>query len=79
MEILNKLSTLNPRTGRQGPIGGRFEQIGYQKESPSVRNSFSQQPMNFARGFRAAHRQSPQGRTRSCNVTDLWLDFLAIR
>ncbi|HSF79546.1 MAG TPA: alkyl sulfatase dimerization domain-containing protein [Steroidobacteraceae bacterium] len=80
-EILNKLVYAEPANQEaKDLLADVFEQIGYQQESPSVRNSF------LAAAFELRHGV-PGGVTpkaASPDViramgTDLWLDYLGIR
>lgn len=80
-EILNKLVYAEP--GNQVAkdlLADVFEQIGYQKESPSVRNSFLAGAYELRSGIPTGASPKTAGpdviRAMS---TDLWLDFLAIR
>lgn len=80
-EILNKLVYGEP-DNQQGKdlLADIFEQIGYQQESPSVRNSF------LAAAYELRNK-IPQGSTpktagpdtTKAMATELWLDFLGIR
>lgn len=81
MEILNKLVFAEP--GNQPAkdlLADVYEQIGYQKESPSVRNSFLAGAFELRNGI-------PQGASPKtagpdmirAMTTGLWLDFLGIR
>ena len=79
-EILNKLVYAEPNNteGRQ-LLADAFEQIGYQMESPSVRNSF----LAAAYELRTGISQGNAARSVGPDVvramgTDLWLDFLGI-
>ena len=80
-EILNKLVYAQP--GNQEAkdlLADVFEQIGYQRESPSVRNSFLAAALELRSGI-------PEGAPAKVSGPDLvramstqqWLDFLAIR
>lgn len=80
-EILNKLVYAEPQNQEaKDLLADVFEQIGYQKESPSVRNSFLAAAYELRNGI-------PEGATPSTSgpdvveamSTELWLDFLAIR
>jgi alkyl sulfatase BDS1-like metallo-beta-lactamase superfamily hydrolase len=81
MEILNKLVYAEP--GNQAAkdlLANVFEQIGYQKESPSLRNGFLAAAFELRSGIPAG--ASPKGTGPDmvrAMTTDLWLDFLAIR
>ena len=81
MEILNKLVYAEPNNqAAKDLLGDVYEQIGYQKESPSVRNSFLAGAFELRNGI-------PQGASPKtagpdmirAMTTELWLDFLAIR
>ena len=57
-----------------------FEQIGYQQESPSVRNSFLAGAYELRNGIPAGASPKSTGPDMiRAMSTDLWLDFLAIR
>jgi alkyl sulfatase BDS1-like metallo-beta-lactamase superfamily hydrolase len=80
VEILNKLVYAEPdNTAAKDLLADVYEQIGYQKESPSVRNSFLAAAYELRNGI-------PQGTTISTAsldtvrgmATELWLDFLGI-
>jgi alkyl sulfatase BDS1-like metallo-beta-lactamase superfamily hydrolase len=81
MEILNKLVYAEPTNQAAKDLQADiFEQIGFQKESPSVRNSFLAGAYELRNGI-------PQGASPKTGgpdvikamTTDLWLDFLGIR
>ena len=80
-EILNKLVYAEP--GNQGAkdlLADVFEQIGYQQESPSVRNSFLAAAMELRSGIpTGASPKSAGPDIIRAMSTELWLDFLAIR
>ncbi len=81
MEILNKLVYAEPdNQGAKDLLADVFEQIGYQKESPSVRNSFLAAAYELRSGIPSGDSPKTAGpdliRAMS---TDLWLDFLGIR
>ncbi|MGO1120659.1 alkyl/aryl-sulfatase [Rhodovibrionaceae bacterium A322] len=80
-EILNKLVYAEPQNqAAKDLLADAFEQIGYQKESPSVRNSFLAAAYELRNGI-------PQGATIETTGADtikgmptaMWLDFLGIR
>jgi len=80
VEILNKLVYAEPENQKaKDLLADVYEQIGYQKESPSVRNSFLAAAYELRNGL-------PQGNmvaTASADTirgmsTELWLDFLGI-
>ena len=81
MEILNKLVFAEP--GNQAAkdlLANVYEQIGYQKESPSVRNSFLAGAYELRNGIPTGASPKTAGPdvTRAM-TTELWLDFLGIR
>jgi len=80
-EILNKLVYAEP--GNQAAkdlLADVFEQIGYQQESPSVRNSFLGAAYELRNGIPqgASPKTSGPDMIRAM-TTGLWLDFLGIR
>ncbi len=80
-EILNKLVYAEP--GNQPAkdlLADVYEQIGYQKESPSVRNSFLGAAYELRHGMPggASPKTSGPDTIRGMS-TDLWLNFLGIR
>lgn len=81
VEILNKLVFAQP--GNQAAkdlLADVYEQIGYQKESPSVRNSFLNGAYELRNGIpKGASPKSAGPDIVRAMSTDLWLDFLAIR
>jgi alkyl sulfatase BDS1-like metallo-beta-lactamase superfamily hydrolase len=81
VEILNRLVYAEP--GNQVAkdlLADAFEQIGYQKESPSVRNSFLAAAYELRNGMPAGVPPSSSGPDTIRGMsTDLWLDFLGIR
>ena len=65
-EILNKLVFAQPGNQEaKNLLADAFEQLGYQKESPTLRNIFRKVPSNCATGCLAAHRSGRRVRTRS--------------
>lgn len=80
-EILNKLAYAEPdNTDAKGLLADAFEQIGYQQESPSVRNSFLSAAFELRNGIPqgfAAKTDGPD--TIRAMPTSMWLDFLGIR
>jgi linear primary-alkylsulfatase len=80
-EILNKLVYAEPKNQEaKDLLADVFEQIGYQQESPSVRNSFLAGAYELRNGIPTG--ASPKGTSPDmirAMSTDLWLDFLAIR
>jgi len=80
-EILNKLVYAEPNNQvAKDLLADAFEQIGYQKESPSVRNSFLAAAYELRSGLPGGipPKSSGPDMIRAMS-TDLWLDFLAIR
>ncbi|MCF1428772.1 MAG: MBL fold metallo-hydrolase [Shewanella sp.] len=80
-EILNKLVFAEPQNqAAKDLLADVYEQIGYQKESPSLRNSFLAAAFELRNGI-------PQGASPKASgpdmiramTTDLWLDFLGIQ
>lgn len=81
MEILNKLVFAEPNNqAAKNLLADVYEQIGYQKESPSVRNSFLAGAYELRNGIPkgASPKSSGPDMIRAMS-TDLWLDFLGIR
>ncbi|SHO53590.1 Alkyl sulfatase BDS1, metallo-beta-lactamase superfamily [Desulfopila aestuarii DSM 18488] len=81
MEILNKLVFGEPdNQAAKDLLADVYEQIGYQKESPSVRNSFLAGAYELRNGIPqgASPKSSGPDMIRAM-TTELWLDFLAIR
>jgi len=81
MEILNKLIYAEPdNQAAKDLLADVFEQISYQKESPSVRNSFLAAAFELRNGFpEGAAPQLVNPEMVRAMSTDLLLDFLAIR
>ena len=80
-EILNKLVYAEPQNQvAKDLLADAFEQIGYQKESPSVRNSFLAAAFELRHGFPSGSTSQPVNPdTVKAMSTDLLLDFLGIR
>jgi alkyl sulfatase BDS1-like metallo-beta-lactamase superfamily hydrolase len=80
-EILNKL--VYAEQGNQAAkdlLADVFEQIGYQQESPSVRNSFLAAALELRSGIPVGASPKSTGPDMiRAMTTELWLDFLAIR
>ncbi len=79
-EILNKLVYAEPdNTAAKDLLADVFEQIGYQKESPSVRNSFLGAAYELRHGMPegAVPKSSGPDMIRGMS-TELWLNALAI-
>ncbi|WP_171597766.1 alkyl sulfatase dimerization domain-containing protein [Rhizobium sp. WYCCWR 11152] len=81
MEILNKLVYAEPENQTaKDLLADVFEQIGYQKESPSVRNSFLAAAYELRSGMPAGASPKSSGPdTIRAMTTGLWLDFVGIR
>jgi alkyl sulfatase BDS1-like metallo-beta-lactamase superfamily hydrolase len=81
IEILNKLVYAAPRNQTaKDLLADAFEQIGYQKESPSVRNSFLAAAFELRSGIPGGIPAKSTGPDMiRAMSTELWLDFLAIR
>jgi alkyl sulfatase BDS1-like metallo-beta-lactamase superfamily hydrolase len=81
IEILNKLVYAEPRNqAAKDLLAAAFEQVGYQKESPSVRNSFLAAAFELRNGFPKGVTSDPVNPdTVRAMSTDLLLDFLGIR
>jgi alkyl sulfatase BDS1-like metallo-beta-lactamase superfamily hydrolase len=80
-EILNKLVYAEPANQEaKDLLADVFEQIGYQQESPSVRNSFLAGALELRSGIPvgASPKSSGPDLIRAMS-TDLWLDYLGIR
>jgi alkyl sulfatase BDS1-like metallo-beta-lactamase superfamily hydrolase len=80
MEILNKLVYAEPKnSAAKDLLADVFEQFGYQKESPSVRNSFLAAAYELRHGMPggASPKGSGPDMIRGMS-TELWLNFLAI-
>ena len=80
-EILNKLVYAEPQNqAAKDLLADVFEQIGYQKESPSVRNSFLAAAYELRSGIPGGMPPKSSGPDTIRGMsTDLWLDFLGIR
>ncbi|MEA1889195.1 MAG: alkyl sulfatase dimerization domain-containing protein [Pseudomonadota bacterium] len=80
-EILNKLVYAEPKNQpAKDLLADVFEQIGYQQESPSVRNSFLAAAYELRNGIPsgASPKSSGPDMIRAMS-TELWLDFLGVR
>ena len=80
-EILNKLVYAEPQNQEaKDLLADVFEQIGYQQESPSVRNSFLAAAYELRSGIPSgsAPKSSGPDIVRAM-TTELWLDFLGVR
>jgi alkyl sulfatase BDS1-like metallo-beta-lactamase superfamily hydrolase len=80
VEILNKLVYAEPEnTAAKDLLADAFEQIGYQKESPSVRNSFLAAAYELRNRMPAGSPPSTTGPDMIRGMsTELWLNALAI-
>jgi alkyl sulfatase BDS1-like metallo-beta-lactamase superfamily hydrolase len=80
-EIVNKLVYAEPQNQEaKDLLADIFEQIGYQQESPSVRNSFLAAAYELRSGIpEGASPKSSGPDIIRAMTTDLWLDFLGIR
>lgn len=80
MEILNKLVYAEPgNTKAKDLLADVFEQIGYQKESPSVRNSFLGAAYELRHGMPSGTPPKSSGPDMiRAMTTELWLNSLAI-
>jgi alkyl sulfatase BDS1-like metallo-beta-lactamase superfamily hydrolase len=80
-EILNKLVYAEPEKQQaKDLLADNFEQIGYQQESPGVRNSFLAAAFELRNGILKG--VTPKGTGPDmirAMTTGLWLDYLAIR
>ncbi len=79
-EILNRLVFAQPKNqAAKNLLADVFEQIGYQKESPSLRNSFLQGAYELRSGLPGGvpARSSGPDVVRAMS-TENWLDFLGI-
>ena len=81
VEILNKLVYAEPgNEAARDQLADAFEQIGYQKESPSLRNSFLAAALELRHGMPAGIPLTSINPDMIRGMsTDLWLDFLAVR
>jgi alkyl sulfatase BDS1-like metallo-beta-lactamase superfamily hydrolase len=80
-EIVNKLVYAQPKNqAAKDLLADVWEQLGYQQESPSVRNSFLAGAMELRSGIPTG--ASPKGTGPDmirAMTTGLWLDFLGVR
>jgi alkyl sulfatase BDS1-like metallo-beta-lactamase superfamily hydrolase len=79
-EILNKLVYAQPENAAaKDLLADVYEQIGYQKESPSVRNSFLAAAWELRHGIPSGVPPSSSGPDTIRGMsTELWLNFLGI-
>jgi alkyl sulfatase BDS1-like metallo-beta-lactamase superfamily hydrolase len=80
-EILNKLVYAEPGNQQaKDLLADVFEQIGYQQESPSVRNSFLAGALELRSGMQGGVPPKTMGPDLLRAVTTgMWLDYLAVR
>ncbi len=80
IEILNRLVFAEPDNQQaRRLLADAFEQIGYQKESPSLRNSFLEGAYELRSGVPGGVRANSTGPDVIRGMsTELWLDFLGI-
>ena len=80
MEIMNKLVYAEPNnTQAKDLLADVYEQIGYQKESPSVRNSFLGAAYELRHGIPSGASPKSSGPDMiKAMSTELWLNSLAI-
>jgi alkyl sulfatase BDS1-like metallo-beta-lactamase superfamily hydrolase len=80
-EILNKLVYAEPGNQQaKDLLADVFEQIGYQQESPSVRNSFLAGALELRSGMPGGVPPKTMGPDLLRAVTTgMWLDYLAVR
>jgi len=80
-EILNKLVYAEPdNQAAKDLLADVFEQIGYQQESPSVRNSFLAAAYELRNGIPSGASPKTSGPDMiRAMTTELWLDFLGVR
>ncbi|WP_084140826.1 alkyl/aryl-sulfatase [Psychrilyobacter atlanticus] len=80
-EILNKLVYAEPENqAAKDLLADVFEQIGYQQESPSVRNSFLEGASELRNGVPTGNSADTTGPDFIKGMdTGSWLDFLSIR
>ena len=81
VELLNKLVFAEPNNqAAKDLLAAVYEQIGYQQESPSVRNSFLAGAYELRNGIpKGASPKSTGPDMIRAMTTALWLDYLGIR
>lgn len=80
IEILNKLVYAEPKNQiAKDLLADVYEQIGYQKESPSVRNSFLAAAYELRHGVPTGASPETGPDVIRGMSTALWLDFLGVR
>lgn len=79
-EILNKLVYAQPENqAAKDLLADAYEQIGYQKESPSLRNSFLAAAYELRSGMPSgAIPKTSGGDVTRAMTTEMWLDFLGV-
>ncbi len=79
-EIVNKLVYAEPEsTQAKDLLADIFEQIGYQQESPSVRNSFLSAAFELRSGIPKGVSPSTGSDVLRALTTEMFFDYLAIR
>jgi len=79
VEILNKLVYAEPSNQEaKDLLADAFEQLGYQQESTSLRNSYLAAAFELRYGFLRSPLTSVSSSTILAMTTGLWLDYLAI-
>jgi len=80
VEILNKLVFAEPNNAAaKDLLADVYEQIGYQKESPSVRNSFLAAAYELRHGMPSGASPKSTGPDMIRGMsTELWLNFLGV-
>lgn len=80
-EILDKVLYAEPKnTEAKDLLADVFEQLGYQQESPSVRNSFLAAAYELRNGIvKGASAKTGGPDMIRAMTTELWLDYLGIR
>lgn len=81
MEIVNKLVYAEPENGEaKDLLSDIFEQIGYQMESPSVRNSFLSAALELRSGIpEGTPPQTGSADLLGALTTEMFFDYLAIQ
>jgi alkyl sulfatase BDS1-like metallo-beta-lactamase superfamily hydrolase len=80
VEILNKLVFAEPdNQAAKDLLADAYEQLGYQKESPSLRNSFLAAAMELRSGMPSGAMPKSAGPDTIRGMsTELWLNFLGV-
>ncbi len=81
IELLNKLVYAEPKNKKaKDLLADCFEQIGYQQESPSLRNSFLAGAFELRNGIPKGETPTAKGPDMAKAITtQLWLEFLGIK